>query len=157
MDYLFYKLLHVLGVILFLGNIITAIFWMQIAVRSKDARIIGHTLKGIITADALFTMPGVILLAAAGLMTAMVGRYPLLQTGWIVWPTVLFIVSGIIFMVRLAPLQKRMAAMTDEHAGDIAFDWEAFRSLHNSWLVWGAAATVTPIAAAVMMVLKRPL
>ncbi len=156
MDYLFFKLLHIIGVILFLGNIITGIFWMHIAVRSKDARIIGHTLKGIIAADTVFTMPNVILIAATGVMTAMVGRLPIFGTGWIIWSIALFILSGIVFMARVAPLQKRMAAMTEEHAGDIAFDWSTFRGLYTSWIVWGIAATVTPLAAAVMMVLKRP-
>lgn len=45
MEYTFYKLIHILGVILFLGNIIVGLFWMHIAVKANDAKILAHTLE----------------------------------------------------------------------------------------------------------------
>jgi len=45
--YLALKLLHVLGVIVFLGNIITGIFWKAHADKSRDPRLIAHALDGI--------------------------------------------------------------------------------------------------------------
>ena len=58
----YFKLIHVLAVIIFLGNIITGLFWMRIAVKTKDLRIIHHTMNGIIMADRYFTIPGVIVI-----------------------------------------------------------------------------------------------
>ena len=38
MDYTYYKLIHLIAVILFLGNIITGLFWMHIAAKTKDLK-----------------------------------------------------------------------------------------------------------------------
>jgi uncharacterized membrane protein len=151
MEYTFYKGLHILAVILFLGNIITSLFWMRFAVRTKDAAIIAHTMKGIILADAIFTLPGVLIITAAGIMTAVIGHFPILGTGWILWSIILFSCSGIIFMARVAPLQKKIASMTSAD-----MDWNEFHSLFRAWELWGLAALLTPLAAAVMMILKVP-
>ena len=56
--YLIWKLIHVTAVILFLGNIITGLFWKAHADRSRDVRFIAHTMEGIIRADRWFTIPG---------------------------------------------------------------------------------------------------
>jgi uncharacterized membrane protein len=153
MEYSFYKLLHIIGVILFLGNITIGVFWMRIAVRTADVKILAHTLKGIIASDMFFTIPGVIIIAATGFMTAMVGQYPIMKTGWIVWPMTLFVVSGIVFMFFIAPLQKKMYALISSTEN---YDQSKFNTLYLSWNIWGAVALLLPIAAMVMMVLKVP-
>ncbi|MFZ4620986.1 MAG: DUF2269 family protein [Bacteroidota bacterium] len=153
MEYTFYKLLHIVGVILFLGNISIGLFWLRIAVKSADPKILAHSLKGIIAADMIFTIPGVIIIAATGLMTAMVGQYPIMKTGWIVWPMTLFVVSGIVFMFFVAPVQKKMHALVSASEN---YDRTIFSSLYRSWNIWGSLALLLPIAAAVMMVLKVP-
>lgn len=155
MEYTFYKLVHILGVIIFVGNIITGLFWMKFAVRTRDAAIIAHTMKGIIAADNFFTTPGVIVITAAGIMAAIVGQYPILGTGWILWPIILFTISGTVFMAKLAPLQRKIYSLaSDTAAGDL--DWQQFHALFRSWELWGLIATVTPIAAAAMMIMKLP-
>lgn len=155
MEYTFYKLLHILAVIIFLGNIITGLFWMHIAVKTKNVVIITHTMKGIIAADNLFTTPGVIVITAAGFMAAIIGHYPILGTGWILWPIILFTLSGIAFMAKVAPLQRKIYSFASNTvAGDL--DWQQFHALYRSWELWGLAALLTPLAAAVMMILKLP-
>src|SRR5687768_11212898 len=98
--YLLLKAIHVLAVVLFLGNIITGVFWKSHADRTRDPRLIAHALDGIIRSDRLFTVPGVVLIIAAGVAAAIVGRLELLDTGWIFWPIVLFAISGFAFMAR---------------------------------------------------------
>lgn len=156
MEYQLYKLIHIIGVMLFLGNIITGLFWMHFAMKTNDEKIIGFTIRGIILADTIFTTPAVIIITATGIMTAIIGHYPIFGTGWILWPIVMFVLSGAAFIAKVAPLQKKMGVMTAEvlSAGDI--DWVKFRSLYRSWELWGLIATVTPIAAAAMMILKVP-
>src|SRR6188768_3959519 len=97
MNYSYLKLIHIIAVVLFLGNIITGLFWMHFAVKTKDLKIIHHTMKVIIVADRYFTIPGVIIITAGGLLAAIYGNYPILRTGWIFWSIVLFSISGIIF------------------------------------------------------------
>lgn len=155
MEYLFYKLLHIVGVVLFLGNIITGLLWMRFAMETKEMRHIARTMRTIIRLDTYLTNPGVILIIASGVMTAMVGHYPILGTGWILWSIILFSVSGAVFMAKLAPLQRRIAAFA-EQASNSDEDAAKLRALVRSWDLWGLIATLTPLAAAVMMVLKIP-
>jgi uncharacterized membrane protein len=149
------KLIHVAAVILFLGNIITGLFWKAHADRTKDVRFIAHTMHGIIRSDRWFTIPGVIVITMTGVLAAFQAGLPLLRTGWIFWSLVAFSVSGVVFALRVAPLQKQILALTTS-TSDSAFPWELYRSKSLQWEIWGFVATVSPIIAVVMMVLKRP-
>lgn len=77
--YLWIKLLHVAAVFIFLGNIATGLFWKAHADRSRDPRIIAHTLDGIIRSDRLFTIPGVVLIPIGGIGAAIVAGLPMLR------------------------------------------------------------------------------
>ena len=68
--YLVLKLLHVVAVIAFLGNITTGLFWHKHGARTRDPRILAHTMDGIIRADRLFTMPGVFAIILSGVAAA---------------------------------------------------------------------------------------
>ena len=57
MPYLTLKMLHIVAVVLFLGNIITGVFWKDHADRSRDPRIILAILEGIVRSDRWFTIP----------------------------------------------------------------------------------------------------
>jgi len=148
--YIGLKLLHVAAVILFLGNIVTGLFWHSHAARTRDPRLLAHAVDGIIRADRLFTLPAVVVIVASGLAAAVEAGYPILRTGWIRWSLVLFSVSGLAFMFRVAPLQRRLLAL----AAAGGFEWERYRRLARAWELWGLVALITPVAALVLMVLK---
>ena len=154
MIYLILKVVHIVSVVMFLGNITTGIFWKQHADRTRDPRLIAHALAGIIGSDRLFTIPGVIGILIGGFGAAAVGHLPMLHTGWILWSIVLFIVSGVAFMAQVAPLQRRMAKLMHAGAESGAPDWEAYRRLSRGWALWGAVALLAPAIAMVLMVLK---
>jgi len=78
-------------------------------------------------------------------------------TGWIAWTLLLFAVSGVIFMTRVAPLQVRMRELAQAGARSGAFDFEAYRALAKRWELWGGLALLTPLAGLALMVLKPPL
>jgi uncharacterized membrane protein len=148
------KTLHLLAVTLFLGNIITGLFWKAHGDRSGDPRIIAHTLDGIIRSDRLFTLPGVFFILLFGIGTAMVGRLPILRTGWIWQSIVLFSISGLAFVVQVAPLQRRLRKLALDAAGGGAWDAAGYRRLSRRWEIWGLVAIVTPLAAVVLMIVK---
>jgi uncharacterized membrane protein len=148
--YLIVKALHIIAVVLFLGNITTGVFWKAHADRTRDPRIIAHTLDGIIRSDRLFTIPGVILIVLFGIGAAMMGKLPILRTAWIWQSIVLFTVSGLIFSVQVAPLQRRMRAL----AAGGSLDEAVYRRLSRRWEFWGALAILAPVAALLLMVLK---
>jgi uncharacterized membrane protein len=151
MVYLILKLLHIIFVIMFLGNITVGVFWKMFAQKTKDPDKIAFAFKGIIKADRIFTMPGVIGITLFGIGAALHGKLPLLGTGWIFWSIVLFIISGIAFMVRLVPLQRKIAALASDKNN---FTWEEYHKLSKEWDLWGAVALITPIIAVIIMVIK---
>jgi uncharacterized membrane protein len=157
MVYLLFKLLHIIAVILFLGNIITGWFWKFHADHTTDPRIIAHAFEGIIRSDRWFTIPGIIVVTLAGIGTAVVGQFPILGTGWILWSIILFLISGFIFSWRVAPLQTRIADMARKAADTDQMDWDLYRSLSRAWEIWGFVALLLPMAAVALMVLKPSL
>ena len=152
--YLAMKTLHVLAVVLFLGNIITGLYWKVHGDRTADPRIIAHTLEGIIRSDRWFTIPGVILILGFGVAAAAIGGLPILGTGWIWQSIALFSVSGLAFVLQVAPLQRRLHALASVGADGGPWDEAAYRRLSRRWELWGAVALVTPLAALVLMVYK---
>lgn len=155
MNYPFLKLLHVAAVIIFLGNIITGHFWMHLAVRSRDLRIMRHSVNGIMRSDKIFTIPAVFIIIIAGILAAFYGNIPVLRTGWILWSIVLFSLSGVIFSTRLSVILRKMLALTDErHYKEEV--WSSIDDLYTQWNTWAAVAITMPLAALVMMVLKIP-
>ncbi|MFN2397852.1 MAG: DUF2269 family protein [Gemmatimonadaceae bacterium] len=152
--YLVFKLIHVVAVVMFLGNITTGILWKAHGDLTGDPRIIAHTMQGIMKSDRWFTIPGVVVIIVAGFGAAGIGHLPLLGTGWILWSIVLFIISGLAFMFRIAPLQRRLFALAQSAKNASDFDAERYRSLSRQWGFWGMVALLTPAAALVLMIMK---
>lgn len=152
-----FKLIHIVAVILFLGNIVTGLFWKRHADRTNDPRIMANAFDGIIRSDRWFTIPGTIAIVAAGLGTAIVGQIPILRTGWIFWAIVLFTISGLIFGFRVAPLQVKLAALARLGAETGQFDRVRYHAWSRVWEFWGLVALVTPALAVVLMVIKPAL
>jgi uncharacterized membrane protein len=155
--YLWLKVLHVLAVVMFVGNITTGLFWHRHALRTRDPRLIAHVMDGIIRSDRLFTMPSVLVILASGILAAIQGGFPILGTSWILWTLVLFALAGAIFMARLGPLQRRLHALAEAGATSGKFDFEAYRRISAQWDFWGAIATLAPIVGIGLMVLKPAL
>ncbi len=156
MIYSYVNLLHYLAVVLFLGNIFTGFFWMQIAMKTKDLAIISHSVKGVIKSDAYFTIPAAVVIAATGFISAIYNNIPILSTGWVFWSILFFSISGIIFSLRVGPLQKRIYTLTSRQYQKSDFNWKGFRKLYVEWKIWGLIAFFTPIIVLIMMILKIP-
>jgi uncharacterized membrane protein len=155
-DYSSLKLIHLIAVMIFLGNIITGLFWMRIAVKTKDLKIIAFAMKGIIKADRYFTLPGVVVIIAGGFLAAIYGHFPILRTGWIFWSIIMFSISGLAFAFKVAPLQNKIYNLILNKASSTDFNWKNFRKVYMEWNIWGLIALLTPLAAFVMMTLKIP-
>jgi uncharacterized membrane protein len=152
--YLLFKVIHILAVIAFLGNIATGLFWHSHAWRTRDPKLLAHTMSGIIRSDRLFTTPGVLVITAAGFAAAIVGRISILGTGWILWTIVLFVVSGVVFAARIVPLQRQLLALASAASQQASFEEERYARLAARWERWGAVALFAPSIGLVLMVLK---
>lgn len=155
--YLLIKLLHILAVIAFLGNITTGLFWHAQVARSAEPTLLATVMRGIIRSDRFFTVPGVIVIIASGVAMAIRGGFPILGTGWILWTLVLFSVSGVIFSLRVAPLQKRLLHVAEQGLAGHHFDAAHYAALTRRWEMWGALSLATPFAGLALMVLKPAL
>ena len=153
MPYLALKALHILSVVLFLGNIITGVFWKVHADLTGDLRARAQALDGIIKADRWFTVPGVLLIVATGVSMALLAHLPMLSTFWIAASLALFGVSGLAFGIAVGPLQKKLLA--NVRAG-LAGNWDETRynALSRSWMFWRLVATVAPVVALSLMAMK---
>ena len=156
MNYSLLKLLHVAAVIIFLGNIITGHFWMHLAIRSKDMKIIRHSVNGIIQSDRIFTIPAVIIIIIAGILAALYGNISILRTGWITWSIALFSLSGVIFSTKLSVVLRKMLTLTNDVDSNLEQEQVSINSLYREWNIWALVAIMLPLTALVMMVLKIP-
>lgn len=107
MAYLLFKLLHVVAVVLFLGNITTGVFWVRHAARHRSPPRLAEAMTTVIRSDRVFTLPAVLAILASGGLAAWRGGGSVVHTGWIAWGTGLFVLSGLVF-AALAPLQHRL-------------------------------------------------
>ena len=153
--YALLKLVHIFAVIIFLGNIVTGLYWMKKADKTNNLSIILFTMKGIISSDKLFTIPGVIIITIGGFSAAIYGGVPLLKTGWIFWSLILFILSGVVFSCKLAPLQNKIYRLI-KNTDAANFNKVLYHSYLKQWESWGLIALLTPLGAMVMMVMKIP-
>jgi uncharacterized membrane protein len=155
MLYLALKTIHVLAVVAFVGNIVVGAFWKAFADRTGNAAVMAHTIDGIMRADRIFTIPGVIVLFLAGMATAGVGHYSILGTGWILWGLGLFVISGIAF-APIARAQRELLKIAQ--AGlQTAQEREQYEAASRQWNLYGTIATVAPLLALVIMVIKPSL
>ena len=85
---------------------------------------------------------------------AVLGGLPILGTGWIWQSIVLFGISGLAFMLQVAPLQRRLLALAAAGIGSQRWAAAAYRRLSHRWELWGILAILTPLAALGLMVYK---
>ncbi len=149
LPYNWHKWLHVLGAVLFLGNIIVTGFWMLLAERSGNEPSIRLAAIAVNWADVFFTAPGVILLLGNGILLSQQwgGLY---QVAWIRIALILFTLSGVVWVAALIPIQNRLAHWA-ETPGPLPVSF--LKALHW-WYFWGLVATLLPLGSMILMVVK---
>lgn len=153
LSYTTFKVIHMLGIVLFLGNIIVTGVWKVFADRTQNAEVIGFAQRLVTLTDWLFTFCGVVMILLGGYGMANVAGYDLRSTSWLVWAQSVFIVSGVIWVAILIPIQIWQARLARgfENGGEIP---PLFWRLNRHWLFWGILATVIPLTNLYVMVAK---
>lgn len=147
------KAVHVLGVVLFVGNIIVTAVWKGMADRNGRPEVVGFAQRLVTLTDWVFTFGGVLLVLGAGLAMTHVGGLSIWETSWLRHGFVLFIVSGVIWGAILIPIQILQAriARQFENGADVP---DRYWQLNRHWFVWGIVATILPVINIAIMVLK---
>lgn len=152
-SYLWLKSLHLLGVVMFLGNIIVTGWWKTMADRTRNPVVIAFAQRQVTLTDWIFTAGGVLMVLIGGLGNVLLHHIDFLKIYWLNWGVWLFVASGIIWAAILVPVQISQERMAKQFAngGEIpARYWK----LGRLWLVFGTLATVLPLMAIYWMVFK---
>jgi uncharacterized membrane protein len=146
--------LHLLGVVLLLGNIITAAFWKVRADRTGNPEIIHNAAKNVMLADCVFTLPGLLLVIATGGVMAERAGYRVAEFNWLTLSLILFAVTGILWLAVLLPLQRKMIRHSAKAAegGNAS---AAYRRASSLWAAAGTAATLLPVVILYLMIGKN--
>ena len=147
------KFIHILGVIILVGNVTATAIWKFFADRTRDPKIIGFAQRLVTLTDWSLTLWGVILTMIGGYGAAAIGHFDLLSDRWLVLAQGLFLVSGVMWLGILVPLQVRMSRMAREFQSGVAIPQGYIRA-SQKWFGLGIATTVPLIAAAWVMVAK---
>ena len=147
------KWAHVLGACVLIGTGAGIAFFMVMAHRSRDARLIAHVAGTVVIADFLFTASAVIVQPITGYLLARAIGWPLSEP-WILWSLGLYVLIGLFWLpvvwiqIRLREL-ARAAAATD---GSLP---AAYHRLYRIWFACGIPAFAA-ILVIVWLMLERP-
>jgi uncharacterized membrane protein len=147
---------HIFGAILFMGNIIVTAMWMAQARRTQNAHVLHFASQSVMRADTIFTIPGILLILIPGLLT--VGPWGGIPgASWAELGLAFFLLSGLIWLVMLLRLQKRMVRLSGQAVESNAALDESFHRTLGQWMMWGGIATLLPLASLYLMVYKPKL
>lgn len=146
------KFVHLLGVTLFLGNIIVTAFWKIMADRTRDVAVIRFATRLVNFTDVVFTGGGIVLLLGAGhAMAASHGG--VMGPAWILWSYILFLMTGLLWILVLLPVQFAQAKLL-KRLGPLDAIPEHYWKLAALWAIAGTVAIILPLAAMYLMVVK---
>ncbi len=147
------KFIHILGIILLLGNVTATAIWKFFADRSRDPKIVRFAQRLITLTDWSLTSWGVMLTMVGGYGAAAIGHFDVLSDRWLVVPQGLFLLSGVMWLGILVPLQVRMSRMARQFQSGGVIP-QAYTRASQAWFVLGIGTTVPLVAAAWVMVTK---
>ena len=157
LPYQWYMLLHILGAVMFTGNIIVTAAWMRLAERTKEPAVMHFASRGVNWADAFFTGPGVLLILLNGLALAAARWGGVLETSWITAALALFALSGMAWAGFLLRYQHSLIRLSGDSIGSGSQLPEDFVGVLHRWYAWGVVATVLPFISLFLMVVKPEL
>ena len=147
------RLAHVIGAAVLFGTGAGIAFFMVMAHRTGDARVIAHTAGVVVIADFLFTATAVILQPVSGAALAVLVGWPLSE-GWILLSLALYVVAGG-FWLPVVWMQIRMRDLARAAAEAGAPTPDAYRRLYRRWFAFGFPAFAAVIGIYWLM-LARP-
>lgn len=147
--------LHVIGATVLLGTGAGIAFFMLMAHRTNDARIVAHTAAVVVKADFLFTATAVIAQPVTGLALAHLVGWPVLS-GWVALSLALYVFTGLCWLPVVAiQLRLRDLARAAAERGE-ALPAE-YHALFRRWFALGFPAFAAVLAIVWLMVAKPSL
>lgn len=146
-DYLDWKVLHVVGVVLMVGNVTVTGVWAALLYRHRHVVPFRETARGILWTDLFFTFGGGAALTIAGIMMVRTSALPWRTLPWLRHGIESLALATALWLFVLIPDQVRMERV------DPADDARV-RRLFLRWSVVGWAATAVLFHGLWLMVRK---
>jgi uncharacterized membrane protein len=151
--YLALKTLHVLGATVLFGTGAGIAFFMLMAHRTADAKLIAHTAGVVVIADLVFTATAVVLQPISGAALAMIAGYPMFG-GWVGASLALYVLAGVCWL-PVVWIQLRLRNLAREAA---ASGTPLPPAYHRLWRVWFALGfpAFAAVAAIIWLMTAKP-
>jgi uncharacterized membrane protein len=146
------KFAHIIGAAVLLGTGAGIAFFMLVAHRTRDARLIAGVARIVVIADFLFTASAVVLQPITGVALAHLSGYPLGE-GWIVLSTLLYLVTGA-FWLPVVWMQMRMRRLAEAAVRNNEPLPAAYHRLFRWWFAFGFPAFAAVLAIFWLMIAK---
>jgi len=148
------RFLHIGAVTLFFANAVIGMLWEQRSLASGNREVIMHTYNTVALLDSRFSSP-LIIIAVVGGLSLSVGMGDLWQIGWLSVSFLLFLLSGIVWIVADIPTQhKTKRVISSLKSEDQALPDELIRLLKQRW--WISMAGVVPLAIVFILMVYKP-
>lgn len=146
------RLAHVIGAAVLFGTGAGIAFFMLMANRTRDPRLIAHVAGTVVIADTLFTATAAVLQPLTGAWLAHRIGWPL-TTGWIALSLVLYGVVGLFWLpVVWIQIQLRNLA---RNAADANLPLpERYYRLYRIWFAFGFPAFLSMIGILYLMLIR---
>lgn len=151
-SYTVLKSLHLLGAVIFLGNIIVTAWWKATADRTLNPLVIAYAQRQVTLTDFVFTAVGVSLLGGSGYAMALTGPWSF-GAIWITLGQALFLATGVVWIGVLIPVQVAQARMARSFTAYTQIS-QRYRRLSMLWMGFGSLAVLMPLIAFFLMIFK---
>ena len=153
-NYALFKFVHLLGVVLLVGNVTVTAVWKVFADRTGVPAVIAFAQRMVTITDWTLTAGGVALLAVGGYGMAITTSMPLFTQRWLGVGQGMFALSGLIWIFVLIPTQIQQARAVRAFAVGQSAVPQSYRVLSRRWILWGVIATL-PLLIAVFVMTSR--
>ncbi|MEQ9345020.1 MAG: DUF2269 family protein [Thalassospira sp.] len=155
MEYFTVKFIHVLGVVLFLGNIIVSAVWKMQADRTKNPVIIAFACRLVNMTDLLFTAFGSALIVIGGIGLFHATGIALSDAPHLTIGISLFGMAAVLWITGLLPLQIYMSKLAERAVNEGATEMpQSYEKCRKLWNIIGITAVLLPMGALYFMIYR---
>ena len=145
---------HIAAATLFFANAAVGMLWEKRSLASGRKEVILHTYNTVSWIDARLSSPLIILSLLSGLMLSVL-MGDIWQIGWLSWAFILFMLSGVFWVVSDIPTQYKIKRlMASLNTADEALPEELLRLLKLRW--WISMAGVAPLVVVFVLMVYKP-
>ncbi|MEM7068033.1 MAG: DUF2269 domain-containing protein [Pseudomonadota bacterium] len=143
---------HVMGATVLLGTGAGIAFFMLLAHRTQDAKLIAHVSGTVVIADTVFTATAAIFQPVTGAFLAVYHGWPFLE-GWVLASILLYLFVGLFWIpVIFIQIKMRNLARIAAEAGEVLPN--PYHRLFRIWFIFGFPAFFAMLAIFWLMLFK---